>query len=177
MRWSSLTRLNERRSTSKCPVSTVCWYTQIALMTIHRIGKKPKAAPSVPASSVWPIGIPYTSTATAMATAREISDATHAVTLKTPSMTKSSSRGIAATSELHARDWAIGSRTCWYTLQPRCLMCGLRHTDTQTMRRLNGLLSRHGVVLLGRVSVQIAKCGKKHRDGAEQQHRQRQRQE
>ena len=25
MRWSSLTRLNERRSTSKCPVSTVCW--------------------------------------------------------------------------------------------------------------------------------------------------------
>ena len=58
MRWSSLTRLNERRSTSKCPVSTVCWYTQIALMTIQRIGKKPKAAPSVPASSVWPIGIP-----------------------------------------------------------------------------------------------------------------------
>ena len=24
MRWSSLTRLNERRRTSKCPVSTVC---------------------------------------------------------------------------------------------------------------------------------------------------------
>ena len=81
MRWSSLTRLNERRSTSKCPVSTVCWYTQIALMTIHRIGKKPNAAPSVPASSVWPIGMPYTRTATTMATASEISDATHAVTL------------------------------------------------------------------------------------------------
>ena len=58
IRWSSLTWQNERRSTSKCPVSTVIWYTQIALMTIQRIGKNPNAAPSVPASSVCPIGIP-----------------------------------------------------------------------------------------------------------------------
>ena len=50
-------------------------------MTIHRIGKKPNAAPSVPASSVCPIGMPYTRTAMTMATASDISDATHAVTL------------------------------------------------------------------------------------------------
>ena len=58
IRWSSLTRQKDRRSTSKCPVSTVIWYTQIALMTIHRIGKKPNAAPSEPASRVCPIGMP-----------------------------------------------------------------------------------------------------------------------
>ena len=49
MRWSSLIEANDRRSTSKCPVSTVRLYTQIALMTIHMIGKRPKAAPSSPA--------------------------------------------------------------------------------------------------------------------------------
>ena len=71
MRWSSLTRANERRSTSKCPVATVIWKTQIALITIQRIGKKPNAAPSDPASSVCPIGMPYTATATTMAKARD----------------------------------------------------------------------------------------------------------
>ena len=58
IRWSSLTELKERRRTSKCPVSTVIWYTQMALMTIHRIGKNPNAAPSDPASRVCPTGMP-----------------------------------------------------------------------------------------------------------------------
>src|ERR1700712_2948640 len=113
----------------------------------------------------------------AMATTRDISDATHAVTLITPSSTKSSSRGIAATSELHARESATGSRTCWYTSEPRRSICGLRHTGTQTTLRLNGLFLRHDVLSWGRIAVQVTKRGEKHRDDAQQQHRQRQSQE
>jgi hypothetical protein len=111
-RWSSLTLAKERRSTSKCPVSTVIWYTQIALMTIHRMGKKPNAAPSLPANSACPTGIPYTAMATTRDTASEISDASHAVTLSAPSRMKSSSSGTAATRALQASEWWIGSRTC-----------------------------------------------------------------
>src|ERR1700730_3997979 len=51
----------------------------------------------------------------AIATANETSDATHAVIRSTPSITNSTSSGIAATSELHPREWATGSRTCLYT--------------------------------------------------------------
>ncbi len=118
-RWSSLTLAKERRSTSKCPVSTVIWYTQIALMTIHRMGKKPNAAPSVPASSACPTGMPYTAMATTRDTASEINDATHAVILSAPSRTNSNSSGTAATRALQASELAIGSRTCWYMVRPR----------------------------------------------------------
>ena len=146
-------------------------------MTIHRIGKNPNAAPSVPASRVCPIGMPYTSTATTMATAREISDATHAVTLRTPRRMNSSSRGIAATSELHAREWATGSRTCWYTsdLDVRFVACVT--TGTQPAPRLNGRVLRRGLRVDGGRAVQVAKRGQPEGDEAEQQHRQRQGQE
>jgi hypothetical protein len=50
-----------------------------------------------------------------MLTASEISDAFHAVIFKAPSRTNNSSRGIAATTALHASEPATGSRTCWYT--------------------------------------------------------------
>ena len=51
----------------------------------------------------------------AIATASDTSDAIHAVTRSTPSITNSKTSGTAATKELHARECATGSRTCWYT--------------------------------------------------------------
>ena len=142
-------------------------------MTIHRIGKKPNAAPSVPASSVCPIGIPYTSTATTMATASDTSDATQAVTRSTPSSTNSSNRGIAATSELHARDSATGSRTCWYTSDPdvRSVAC-LKRVPRQRLRLTTQVL-RRSLGVRGRLAVQVAQGRERERDEAEQQHRQR----
>src|SRR6185312_3974061 len=104
-----------------------------------------------------------------MATAREISDATHAVTLRTPSRTKSSSRGIAATSELHAREWATGSRTCWYTRDLDVRICGLRHSGTQ-IRALETPLRQQLLRVGDRLAVQLAKRGHEERDEAEQQH-------
>src|ERR1700694_275253 len=50
-----------------------------------------------------------------MATASEISDATHAVRRRPPSSTNNRNSGRAATRELQASEWATGSRTCWYT--------------------------------------------------------------
>ena len=76
-RMSGLTRSKERRSTSKCPLTTVRLYTPTALSTIHMIGKKPKAAPSLAESSAWPTGMEYAMIATASATASEISPASH----------------------------------------------------------------------------------------------------
>jgi hypothetical protein len=57
-RWSSEMAPNERLRTAKRPVSTVMLWTQIAVTTIHMIGNRPKAAPSVADSAVWPTGMP-----------------------------------------------------------------------------------------------------------------------
>ena len=54
---SGLTRAMDRRSTSEYPLATVRLYTQIALSTIHRIGKNPNAAPSLADSSACPTGM------------------------------------------------------------------------------------------------------------------------
>ena len=48
-------------------------------MTIQRMGKNPKAAPSVADSSVWPTGMAKSRTATTMATASAIALATVAL--------------------------------------------------------------------------------------------------
>jgi hypothetical protein len=87
-------------------------------MTIHRIGKNPKTAPSLPASAAWPSGIAYTAAAIAIATARDTTDAIQARTRNTPSMTNSAASGKAAASELHAREWATGLRIWRYMLAP-----------------------------------------------------------
>jgi hypothetical protein len=47
-----------------------------------------------------------------MLTAREITDATHAVIFSTPRRTNRSRRGTAATMALHASEPATGSSTC-----------------------------------------------------------------
>ena len=46
MRWSSEIAPIERRSTAKCPLSSVILKIQIAFQTIHMIGNSPNAAPS-----------------------------------------------------------------------------------------------------------------------------------
>jgi hypothetical protein len=58
--------------------------------------------------------MPYTRIASTIASTSDTTDATHAVTRSTPSITKSNSSGSAAISELHARECATGSRICWY---------------------------------------------------------------
>ena len=82
-------------------------------MTIHRIGKKPNAAPSVADRSVCPTGIEKNTIATRMATARDTSPAIQALTFSTPSSTKRVTSGIAAQRALSPSDPATGSRTCW----------------------------------------------------------------
>src|ERR1700750_72414 len=106
-----------------------------------------------------------------MAAANEISDATQAVTLKTPSRMNSRTRGIAATSELHAREWATGSRTCWYTSDLDVRICGLHHSGTQ-ISALETPLRQQLLRVGDRLAVEVAKRGQKERDEAEQQHRQ-----
>src|SRR3954453_12341064 len=81
-------------------------------MTTHRIGKNPKAAPSDADSRAWPTGIRNATMARKSETAREISPASHALTLSTPSSTNSVSSGIAATRALSASDPPTGSTTC-----------------------------------------------------------------
>src|ERR1035437_9099622 len=88
-------------------------------MTIHRIGKNPKAAPSRPALKAWPAGIEYAKTATTRETTSETSAAFQAVIRATPSRTNSVSRGSMATSAVRASDpaqgienWAIHGSPC-----------------------------------------------------------------
>lgn len=111
-RSSSLIEANDRRSTSKCPVATVRLYTQIALMTIHMIGKKPNAAPSSPLLSASPTGIRYAATATTTATAKAISEASHAFMRTTPSSTKRVSSGRIATADDSQSESATGLGSC-----------------------------------------------------------------
>ncbi len=82
-------------------------------MTIHRIGKNPKAAPSVPESSACPTGMPNNSTATSRATPSEISPASQALSRSPPSSTNSARRGMAPHSALRASEPPTGSRSCW----------------------------------------------------------------
>ncbi len=58
IRGSGDIRPKARVRTSKCPDSTVSRYTQTALTTVHMIGKRPKTAPSTPALSADPTGMP-----------------------------------------------------------------------------------------------------------------------
>src|SRR5919205_2394746 len=81
-------------------------------MTIHRIGKKPKAAPSVADRTACPTGIRNARTASTSATAREIRPASHALTFSAPRSTNRVTSGIAATSALSASDPPTGSTTC-----------------------------------------------------------------
>src|ERR687893_1851809 len=81
-------------------------------MTIQRIGKKPKAAPSDADSSDCPTGIRNATMARTTATASEMSPAIHALTFNAPRSTKRVSSGIAATSALSASDPPTGSTTC-----------------------------------------------------------------
>src|ERR1700760_3673869 len=86
-----------------------------------------------------------------MLTASDINDATHAVILSAPRRTNRRRSGIAATTALQVREWAMGSRTCWYTGFHLCQgersdgsrRCGTRHTRVR--------LPRLGVVLILRV--------------------------
>jgi hypothetical protein len=57
-RGSSDSRPKERRRMSKCRVRTVIRYTHRASTTIHRIGKRPNAAPWAALESVWSSGMP-----------------------------------------------------------------------------------------------------------------------
>src|ERR1700733_5672323 len=78
------------------------------------MGKNPKTAPSLAANAAWPIGMRYMATAIASATASDTSDAIQARARNTPSIRKSVASGKTAASELHASEWATGSRIWRY---------------------------------------------------------------
>src|SRR3954466_12616448 len=84
-------------------------------MTIQRMGKNPKAAPSAALSSDWPTGMPNAATATTRATASDTRPAIHALTRRTPSRTNSVTSGIAAHRADSPRDPPTGSSTCLNT--------------------------------------------------------------
>src|SRR5450759_1139640 len=83
-------------------------------MTIHRIGKNPKAAPSTPASRAWPTGMEYATTATTTETASDTSAAFQAVIRSTPSRTNRVMRGSMATIAVRVSDPATASRCVRY---------------------------------------------------------------
>jgi hypothetical protein len=82
------------------------------LITIHMIGKKPKAAPSVLDRSAWPTGISNRATATTRATPSEISPDSQARIRKPPRRMKRVKRGIEPHIALRASDPPTGSRSC-----------------------------------------------------------------
>src|SRR6476661_8359628 len=86
----------------------------MALMTIHRIGKKPKAAPSSPADRVAPTGIEYAVSATTIETASEIRAAFHAARRSTPSRTNRVSSGSIATRAVMVSEPATESSSGLY---------------------------------------------------------------
>src|SRR6478609_7545776 len=69
-------------------------------MTIQRIGKNPKAAPSVPARTAWLIGME-----------RAMSEASHALIRTMPSRMNNASNGSIATRAVMNSDPATASRT------------------------------------------------------------------
>src|SRR5665647_2684942 len=83
-------------------------------MTIHRIGKNPKTAPSMPAMEAWPTGIEYATIATTKETPSDTSAAFQAAIRRTPSRTNSVSRGSMATSAVSASDPDTASITGRY---------------------------------------------------------------
>src|SRR5665647_3475422 len=83
-------------------------------MTIHRIGKNPKTAPSMPAMEAWPTGIEYATIATSRETTSDTTAAFQAAIRSTPSRTNSVSNGNMATSAVRASDPPTESRTGRY---------------------------------------------------------------
>ena len=84
----------------------------MAVSTIQMIGKRPKAAPSLAASSAWPAGMPKAKTATPSATTSEARPACQAFHFSAPSSTNSVISGSAATSAESASDPATGLAIC-----------------------------------------------------------------
>ena len=68
-RGSSEIRWKVERRSSKRPLTTVTWYIQMAVSTIHVIGNRPKTAPWVPARRASWTGILKATTATTSAEA------------------------------------------------------------------------------------------------------------
>ena len=98
MRGSSETRPKVARRSSKRPDTTVTWYSQMAVSTIQVIGKSPKTAPWVPASSASPAGILNAKMATSRAVASEVRPAQCAFHFRTPRVKNITRRGRRATS-------------------------------------------------------------------------------
>ena len=86
-----------RRRSSKRPLTTVTWYSQIAMITIHTTGNAPKTAPWDADSRARPAGILNAQMATAIATSSDNPPATWALTFTKASRMKNVSRGISAT--------------------------------------------------------------------------------
>ena len=112
-RGSSEMRWKAPRRSSKRPLTTVSWYSQIAVNTIHMIGNSPKTAPSVAESRASP------------AASRD-DDRHHdrhgeraqpgevRLHFSTPSSTKIVTSGSSATRADRAR-LPSGAGTCWNT--------------------------------------------------------------
>ena len=85
-RLSSVSRVNERRITSKSPLAMVKLWKKTALSTIQLIGHKPFAMPSVLAERSSPSGIPQTRAASSAAESIAVSAEIHAGRRSTASM-------------------------------------------------------------------------------------------
>ncbi len=79
------------------------------------IGNSPKVAPSVADSSVCPTGMPYTISATSIATPSDASAAHWAFQRTPPSRTNRHISGSAAKIELSPSELETGSKSCVYT--------------------------------------------------------------
>ena len=96
-RRSPVSRVRERRITSKSPLAMVRLWKKTAFSTIQLIGHNPFAIPSVVAETSSPNGIPQTSAASTAADSIAVSADIHAGSLRTASMTNKTYRGMPAT--------------------------------------------------------------------------------
>src|SRR3954454_24104529 len=145
-------------------------------MTIHRIGKKPKAAPSVPARNAWSTGIPKSTTATSSATTSEMTPASQAFRRRPPSSTNRVMRGIAPHRALRNSESPTGCRSCWNIVSPEVVggsggkQGGDRKAADRGVQDLDGVGEAHrlaaflGGPLDGRGDLHQASGGGGHQD-------------
>ena len=72
---------------SKSPLATVRLWKKMALRTIHEIGQRPNAMPSVAAPAVIPSGMPHTSQPSTAAVSMDAMAQIHAGRRSTASIT------------------------------------------------------------------------------------------
>ncbi len=117
-RSSGRRRSTQVLSAAKRPESTAMLNSRRALITIHMIGHRAKAAPAAALSSAVIPGIFQTVTASTSPSTRPATEASQAARRTTPISTRTSAIGAAATTKESGRLWPTGVNSWANTALP-----------------------------------------------------------